>query len=117
MIWFREYTEVGVLMEALQSYGFEDELGEEVFATVQDVSSSVEKLDVHPSLKTTEVMDLVPLLYDVEEHVGIPLSDDEVWYLHGVVDWYSREVHTDWVVSGVLDRLSEAVSAVDSPPY
>lgn len=117
MLWFREYTEVGVLMSALQAHGSADELGESVYATVQDVSERTEKLDVHASLKSTEVMDMVPLLYDVEEQVGVPLDDDEVWYLHGVVDWYSREVHTDWVVSGVLDRLSEAVSAVDSPPY
>lgn len=117
MLWVREYTELGVLLEALRAHGTDTESAESAFATIEDVWDNSEPLSPHPKLTTDEILDFVPLLYDVEEEVGLPLTDDEVWCLHGVVSWYSDEVNNGWIIQGVLDRLTDAVARTDHPPY
>ncbi len=116
MIWLRRYTELGLLIDALESY--EGATHHTAYATARDVWGQSEPLSVHPSLSAEDRAAFLPLLHEVEEKVGIPFTHEELWFVHGVSDWYGTEVRPGcWITRGMVQSVMFGVAELDCPPY
>ena len=116
MIYLRPYTELGIVVEALYLYKGGRESA--AMATAMDVWDTYPPIEVSENLTPTDFIAFTPMLHELEEPVGVPFSDEELWYLHGVMDWYAGFVQKGcWLTQCVLNEVTLGVAQLQSPPY
>lgn len=116
MIYLGQYTELFLLVEALEMHG--SARSHSAYATAVDVQSQLPALEVSKHLTAADYAAFLPLLSEVEESIGVPFTEEELWFVHGVVDWYMKEVRPDcWVARNMYQQVTMGVAALDRPPY
>lgn len=116
MIYLKPITELGLVIDALERYP----LGRDhtAYATILDVWEQFTQPVIHRNLTAADVSGFVPMLHEVEEHVGVPLTHEELWFVHGVMDWYSFDVRPGcWITREVFNNITAGVGELDRPPY
>jgi hypothetical protein len=109
-------TEASILLEGLVYYGAHETPAAQILKDVWE--SADHSLDIHPSITLEDLDAFFALMHAVEEAVEIPFSQQDLWNAHSVFDQYHKVVMPDCPVTRrVMRLLSEAVGALDCPPY
>lgn len=119
MISLKPLSEISILLVALENSKAGLQSG--AYQTLLDVLFSIQPLEVHESISPEQVKQFLPLLLFVEEEIEVPLTDAEVWRVHGIFeDFLIHRTETDpefvSICSELMDKLMRAVAETEMPP-